>query len=189
MVMGRDSLNERIYVPLLLGGVSAFTAALVISIYLHPSFNLFSPQQSLSDLGRIGDPLGYIFNLGILISGFLFMVASIANLLWAGDDTLKKLSASVFIFALGLYLLIGVYPKGTPYHNFFAISFFLVSSIAIVLWLVSDIKKSRKLTAAVVMLLLLLSYTFYIFYSYVGFAFAELFGGYTITAWLFVFRK
>ncbi len=187
--MGKDALQEKIYAPLLSVGIAAFTVALGISIYLHPSFNLFSPDQSLSDLGRLGDPLGYIFNIGVIVSGIFFMIASIANLPWAKEDTFKKVSASVFIFALILYIMIGVFPKGTPYHNFFARSFFLISTVAIVLWFVPTVKKSSKFIAYGVMALVVLAYGFFFSYEYVGFAFAELFGGYTITTWLFVFRK
>ncbi len=187
--MGGYAIKDGMYVPLLIAGVSAFTVALVISIYLHPSFNLFSPDQSLSDLGRVGDPLGYIFNLGIITSGLLFIAASIVNLPWARGDTFKRLAVAVFIFALVLYVMIGVFPKGTPYHNFFARSFFLISTIAIVLWLVSEVRKGSRIISAIVLALVVLSYVFFFSYHTVGFAFAELFGGYSITAWLFLFRK
>ena len=187
--MGGYAIKDGMYVPLLIAGISAFTVALVISIYLHPSFDLFSPDQALSDLGRVGDPLGYIFNLGVIISGLLFMVASIANIPWAKGDTFKRSAAAVFIFALILYVMIGTFPKGTPYHNFFARSFFLISTIAIALWLASEVRKGSRIISAIVLSLVVLSYVFFFTYHAVGFAFAELFGGYTITAWLFLFRK
>ncbi|GEM_PF-3826428 len=170
-------------------GAIFFTAFLAISVYVHPGFNVFSPNQSVSDLGRIGDSKGYIFNAGVIISSIFFFIGFTGYFIHSAEDTFRRLSAAVFFVSLIMFLCIGVFPKGTQYHNFFAISFFLISTIAMFLWCKSEIFHGNKILGILILSLTIASYGIYFNYHILGFAFAELFGGYVIILWMLLFKK
>ncbi len=173
---------------IIISGATIFYILLAIAIYLHPGFDLFSPGQSLSDLGKLGQSNNYIFNSAIIIAGSIFMLGTYAYYIKVGDDTYKKIALWVFFVALIMYINIGIFPKGTPYHNFFAKSFFLISSIAILIWAFSECSTGSKILAGSIILLTIISYLFGYYYEIVGFAFAELFAGTVIILWLLVFH-
>ncbi len=166
-----------------------FYSMLSLSIYLHPGYNIFSPHQSLSDLGMIGQSYAYIFNSAIIIAGTLFMIATCIYFINIKNDKSKKLSLCVFFIALIFYICIAFFPKGTPYHDYFALSFFGISTIAIFIWSISEFRKGSKLMAAIIISLTVIAYTLAYNYHLVGFAFAELFGGTVIILWIIIFNS
>jgi hypothetical membrane protein len=58
-----------------------------------------------------------------------------------------------------------------------------------VLWCKSEILTGSRALGLLILLLVITSYGFYFTYHVVGFAFAELFGGYSIIFWATVFRR
>ncbi len=166
-----------------------FYTILSLSIYLHPGYNIFSPHQSLSDLGMIGQSYAYIFNSAIVIAGTLFMIATCIYFINIKRDKFKKLSLCIFFIALIFYIGIAFFPKGTPYHDYFALSFFGISTIAIFIWFISEFRKGSKLIATVIISLTVIAYILAYNYHLVGFAFAELFGGSVIILWIIIFNS
>ncbi len=166
-----------------------FYSMLSLSIYLHPGYNIFSPHQSLSDLGMIGQSYAYIFNSAIVISGTMFMIATCIYFINVKSNKFKKLSLCVFFIALIFYISIAFFPKGTPYHDYFALSFFGISTIAIFIWFISEFKMGSKLMATIIISLTVIAYILAYNYHLLGFAFAELFGGSVIILWIITFNS
>jgi len=158
-------------------GVFIFLIALLLAICAYPNFSLFSPRQSISDLGSSKSPNPYIFNVGVILSSIFFLIFAV-NLFKIYEDVAFKFSAYFF----ASFILIAIFTEGTPLHLPAAITFFLLSFIAIILWCV------RRMGKIGIFLISLeaLSLIVYALHEYLGFAFAELFGGSIVILWVLV---
>ncbi len=96
---------------------------------IHPWFNW--ADNALSDLGALGTPHNYIFNIGIILTGIIGLLFTL-NIYKIMNTKIGKLGQ--FLFGLGLVflILVGIFPSGTSPHNLVAISFFLFSTLGIV---------------------------------------------------------
>ncbi|NPA74885.1 MAG: DUF998 domain-containing protein [Euryarchaeota archaeon] len=169
-------------------GAAVFWTALSLSIYLHPGFDLFSPHQALSDLGKIGATYPYVFNLGIISTGVLYMIA-ILCLLNTSLKKLERISFTAFFVALVAYIGIGLFPKGTALHIPMTLSFYLLASIAIFTWCAELFRERRYPLPGIFIFLVISGYVIFGFYKYVGYPFAELYGGTIIMAWVLTVTK
>ncbi|MEM2262194.1 MAG: DUF998 domain-containing protein [Ignisphaera sp.] len=99
---------------------------IVISVVLTPWFNFY--DNALSDLGNIAwnAPVAYVFNFGMIFSGFL--IASFAIMISFKNYSWKYLLWSIPLVFAGVFLmLIGVFPEDAgTIHKLVSIIFFLL---------------------------------------------------------------
>jgi hypothetical membrane protein len=169
-------------------GAIEFWSLLSLSIYLHPEFSMFSPQQSLSDLGQIGAKYAYIFNAAIIITGIMYMLAT-AGMLNGELTRLGRGSLIIFMISLFPYIGIGLFPKGTALHIPLTLTFYGLASVAMFAWCVDRLRRGEKRVATIFIILMISAYVVYAIYRYVGFPFAELYGGTIIMLWVLTSSK
>ncbi|MEM2089281.1 MAG: DUF998 domain-containing protein [Thermoproteota archaeon] len=123
--LGIEYLMEHYRILGVLGAVIAYPF-IAISIVLTPWFNFYS--NALSDLGNIARnaPVAYVFNFGLILSGFL--VALFALLTSLKHRSWKYLSWSVLLIVAGIDLaLIGVFSEDAGrLHGLVSIVFFIL---------------------------------------------------------------
>ncbi len=173
---------------ILIGGYSGlisvliFSVFLVVSIYLHKNFSLI--KNSLSDLGKLGVKYAYVFNAGLIISGILFFLFSISLILFCVSRPIKY-SAGVFLLISSIFLiLIGLAPKGTPFHNPFAVIYYNLAMVGIFVYGIDDIILKKYPLGTYSIILLPSGYIFYYFYPIMGFGTAELGVAILILIWI-----
>lgn len=89
-------------------------------------------EETLSELG--GDrPGALIFNVGVIIEGFLAMVFSCSLLEYMKGSLLGRIGAGLLLIASIFLIGVGVFPitTGDP-HTFFSYAFFLTALIALI---------------------------------------------------------
>jgi|Deesub1362A_J573_1020465.scaffolds.fasta_scaffold00018_213 hypothetical membrane protein len=105
-------------------------SSISLSIYLHPWFRW--ADNALSDLGAIGVPYNFIFNLGLILTGILGVIFTfgLATLI-----SRKMWILGVGFFGAGMVSLafIGVFPEGIFLHKHVSIAFYLLSLIGMIL--------------------------------------------------------
>ena len=104
--------------------------------------------NTLSDLGVSFEPLAAnVFNYTCIIGGILMMVFGAGKLfIRSGKDA----ASGFFVAIAGVFLMaVGIFNESYSVHNLVAWSFFACATIALVVSLISDWEKGRKLTAAV----------------------------------------
>lgn len=114
--------------PILCGILAPIVAYLSIGIAIMNSPWFSWEKNALSDLGRLGNPNGWIFNLGMMVSGCLAAIFSIGLLLRG-----KHKAASCMILASSIFLvLIGAFPEGSepPMVHFIVSALFFASAPA-----------------------------------------------------------
>ncbi len=160
-----------------------FTISVSLAIYLHPGFSLFDPNSSLSKMGALKDPHAWVFDWGIILTGFFLIMFSLgmSSLYW--KESHKFYSTFLFLIASFFYVGFGIFPYGTPYHTPLAESFFLLASISIFLWSFAAIIEKEVLSGILLILMDLSAYGVYFFYQILGFPFAELYGGIVVAVW------
>ncbi len=182
-----EALRKRSFYLALTGAV-VFWILLGISIYLHPGFSFFSPDQSLSDLGKKGANYSYVFNSAIIITATMYFLA-VVGMLGLDTSRLRKFAIYIFLLALVAYIGIAVNPKGTSLHIPMTLAFFGLSSIAIILWSVSMLKERYYVMGTIFIALLVSSYFVYFNYNIFGFPFAEAYAGAIIMTWVLTTAK
>ena len=169
--------------PYVIAAITIFSITIVVSILLHPGFSLFDPNSSLSRLGALGDPVGWVFDVGMVITGIFLLLFSIGMCHVYYEKSGKYYAMIVFLVASLMYIGFGMCPYGTPYHTPLAQTFFLLASISIFLWSAFSIRDGEKGMAIVLILLTISAYLVYAFYEIFGFPMAELYGGIVTTLW------
>ncbi len=91
---------------------------IAISILLHPWFKF--PIHALSDLGALGKSYFLVFGLGLIFSGFLFLVFSFRL-----DDLVNSRvgdwGSRIFLLGAFSMIFVGVFPKGSTIHSYVAV--------------------------------------------------------------------
>lgn len=101
-----------------------------IAIYLNPWFVL--SDNALSDLGAIGESYNYVFDIGIILTGFTNILFSfgLQNL---KNTRIGHCGATIYGVGVSFLLLVGVFPLGTSPHSYVAVISFLLATLAIIL--------------------------------------------------------
>ena len=115
-------------------------ASILISITLNPWFSLC--KNTLSDLGALGIPSNYVFNVGLMIASIpaflygLFFIKYMSRALSKSGGALLCLSA-IFLF------LTGFFPEGVEPHFAVSTAFFTLTLIAAFIVSLSVLTSSR----------------------------------------------
>ena len=166
-----------------IAAIVVFSITIFAAILLHPGFSLFDPNSSLSRMGKLGDPVGWVFDVGMFITGVFLLLFSIGMSYVYRGKTGKYYATVLFFVASIMYIGFSVFPYGTPYHTPLAQTFFLLASISILIWSAFSIRDGEKAMAIVLILLTISAYGIYAFYEIFGFPMAELYGGIVISIW------
>ena len=122
------------------GILAALNAWIFISISVNPWFDLF--RDALSDLGASQANSPWIYNIGLITSGFLLLPYS-AYLIYDSRDKLEIVGGG-YVAIGGLFLsLIGFFPGGTRPHVFVSTYFFVQMGLAILLMGLGALKEGR----------------------------------------------
>ncbi len=166
-----------------IASITIFSITIVAAMLLHPGFSLFDPNSSLSRLGRVGDPVGWVFDKGMIITGIFLLLFAFGMSFIYCCKTGKYYAMLIFLVASFTYIGFGIFPYGTPYHTPLAETFFFLTSVAMVLWSFYSIKDGEKKMAIFLIFLVISAYLMYFSYEIVGFPMAELYGGIITALW------
>ncbi|AIF69388.1 hypothetical protein PAP_04885 [Palaeococcus pacificus DY20341] len=148
-----------------------------LSIYKNPWFSL--TQNALSDMGSIHNPIGYIFNSILIITGIMGVIF--------GTGTFKKhLTTPLFAFGMVCLIFVGIFPEEYKPHAFFAVSFYILILLDMFIEGINSLKKGEKIG----LFWVFLSPTTFISIIYLlkifeGAAIPELVGAFAIYAWIY----
>ena len=108
----------------------AFTCIL-IAIASYPDFSW--TNNALSDLGVIPGITGLLFNIGLIISGFLSIIFAVLGLHLFFRENLVGKTGSIFFAAANLALMaIGIFNENfSPTHYLVSVAFFLLAPISL----------------------------------------------------------
>jgi hypothetical membrane protein len=127
----------------------AFTLA---SMLRNPWFSLSS--MALSDLGGPMAADAWIYNSGLVLSGVLVILYSIALLLLARGK-LQVIGGSYLSIA-GLFLaMIGIFPAGTRPHVFVSTYFFVQAFLGVLVLGLAELKENRRVALSLIAIFLL----------------------------------
>ncbi len=104
---------------------------IAMAIHIHPWFDWRA--NALSDLGAMSTGNSWVFNLGLVLGGILSMVFS-TLLVSIARHPLEKVGAWMFLFASFSMALTGVFPEEMSIHYVVAVSFYLLSVIAMCIY-------------------------------------------------------
>lgn len=132
--MGKTSKYVCLTGPL---AVATGLLTLAVSALMNPWFNIY--RDAFSDMGRVGLPNSWVFNLGLLIASFL-SIAYTYCLLISLKHPLSHMAAGVYLIGVIHLMLIALFPEGTKPHwtvsfEFFTIMLFTYLVYAPALWL------------------------------------------------------
>jgi hypothetical membrane protein len=157
-------LNNHLRIAGIIGIIAPVFSFLCIllAIASWTSFNWVN--NALSDLGVQNGITPIIFNSGLVISGFLFLVFATGLFQFNEKRLLGKVGAAVFILACGALIGIGIFNENfSPAHYIFSVAFFMLFPISMLIlvgafWLENKHKLSlftlaSSLAAAVTWLL------------------------------------
>jgi len=147
--MGAPS-DSRFAHRLLLTGYIApivYWACTIASMLRNPWFRLTS--GALSDLGGPSARDAWIYNSGLMLSGFLVLLYSIALVLIA-RERLQVVGAS-YLSISGIFLaLIGIFPSGTRPHVFISTYFFVQAFLGVLLLGLAGLRAKRRASSALI---------------------------------------
>ena len=126
-----------------------------ISIYINPWFSL--KGHALSELGDPGKKITnypWFYNLGLIISGFLTALFAL-GLLIKGRGLIERGSSLLVLIGSISLSLIGFFPSGTPLHVPVTATFYLLTSIGLLLFAMGLLRKD--LIPALIMILTMVS--------------------------------
>jgi hypothetical membrane protein len=129
----------------LVGLVFILTPQLFYSGSEGEPFSMFN--HAVSELGELGvSELAWMFNIGLLVAGILFIPFMIGLGLYI-DTIISKIAAVVGVYSAISVSLVGVYPMNFLYeHSVTAISFFLSGMVMTLLWAIAIlVQKEAKL--------------------------------------------
>jgi hypothetical membrane protein len=91
-------------------------------------------NNALSDLGVQNGITPIIFNSGLVISGFLFVIFASGLFPFIGKRLVGKVGAAVFILASGALIGIGIFNESfSPAHYIFSVAFFMLFPISMLI--------------------------------------------------------
>ncbi|XVH33078.1 DUF998 domain-containing protein (plasmid) [Haloferacaceae archaeon DSL9] len=111
-------------------GLVTLYGSIFLAVVLSPSFQWTT--NALSDLGAVGAHRAWIFNGGLILSGFFF-VAFAFGVFTNSAHRIESLGALVIALVYFLTMLVGVFPYPTRLHNPVALGQFFL--IPIGLWI------------------------------------------------------
>ncbi len=115
------------------------TAGLVASLFVFmciivaiASWNQFSwVNNALSDLGVQNGFTAIVFNIGLIMGGFLFLIFAIDLFRFVGDHFISKVGAALFALACVMLISIGLFNENfSPTHYIVSIGLFTIMPIS-----------------------------------------------------------
>lgn len=116
-----------------LGVASSLTGWIIILAAISRNSWFVFSKNALSDLGGPTASNAWIFNKGMMLTGFLIVFYSV-YLISISQSKLSSVGGG-FMMITGVFLmLIGVFPSGTQHHYFISVWFFTQADISIIAW-------------------------------------------------------
>ncbi len=141
-------------------------------------------HNALSDLGNPDVEMNWIFNSGLIIAGavgFLFALDLIGRL-----DGAERLGALIFAVAMIFLSMIGFFPEGSALHFPSAVSFYLLSAIAIIVFaLVWVTDAGQRLYGITAIILVAVGFAIALIPTWDGIAIPETAGAVIIFVWVY----
>jgi hypothetical membrane protein len=107
-------------------------ACILLAIASGSSFNWVN--NALSDLGVQKGITPLIFNSGLVVSGFLFIIFATGLFPFIGKRSVGKVGVTVFILACGALISIGIFNENfSPAHYIFSVAFFMLFPISMLI--------------------------------------------------------
>ena len=107
-------------------------ACILFAIASWPQFNW--TNNALSDLGVQSGITAVVFNSGLVISGFLFIVFATGLFRFLGKNLVGKVGAAVFALACVMLIAIGVFNENfSPTHYFVSVGLFTLLPISLLI--------------------------------------------------------
>jgi hypothetical membrane protein len=157
--------------------VIAFST-IIISVIVH---DFTFTGNALSDMGRVGLEKNYIFNGGILLTGFSGFLFSLVFISFA--QGYEKIAALVFGVVTLCQMGIAIFPEGTSPHYPFSVAFFTIAVISIILHSITVYNRKNRLATfslSMVAIGLILSFV----PGWEGVAIPETIGAIIISIWV-----
>ena len=151
--------------------VLLFSIFLLASLAIHKNFSFM--KNSLSDLGRLGAKNSWVFNAGLIISGIFLFLFSISFFV-EQVRLLKRICGIFLIISSILAIMIGLSPKGTPFHNPVSVVYYNIFMGATFIYGIDELRLKRYPPGLYSVLILPVGYLTYFLYTVIGFATAEL---------------
>jgi len=170
----------------------AFTCIL-IAIASYPDFSW--TNNALSDLGVISGITGLLFNIGLILSGFLSLIFAVLGLPLFFRANLVGKTGSIFFAVANLALiLIGIFNENfSPTHYLVSVAFFMLAPISLFIltgafWLCHQ--RSMAFFTVLIGVIAVLPWLLLFAFSYVpNVAVPEFLSGLAISAWAVVLSK
>ncbi len=153
------------------------------AILTHQWFSFM--HNALSDLGNPDVKMNWIFNSGLIIAGiigFLFALDLIGRLNGA-----ERVGAVIFAVAMIFLSMIGVFPEGSALHFPSAVSFYLLSAIAIIAFaLVWMTVAEQRIYGVISIILVAVGFAIALIPTWDGIAIPEAAGAVIIFVWVYM---
>ena len=131
-------LNKHFKIAGIIGLAAPFFAfaCILLAIASWPQFSW--TNNALSDLGVQSGITAIVFNSGLVISGFLFIVFATGLFSFVGKRFVGKVGAAVFALACVLLIAIGVFNENfRPTHYFVSVGLFMLLPISLLILVVA----------------------------------------------------
>ena len=141
-------------VPDEIGGVCGILSPIIayiiifISILIHPDFSWASKE--LSYLGAVDTEYNNIFNVGLIISGILGIVFTLAIIQFA-ESTVGYVGIGGYGAGMVSLILIGVFPSGTLLHYPVSILFFSLTLVGLAIFGVDQFLDMEYIMSALIL--------------------------------------
>ena len=161
-----------------------------ITIFVSISYNpwFVFTRDAFSDLGGERTLYPWIYNYGLIITGFIIILYSIVQLY----DSVNRVEAfgSGYTSIMGIFLmLIGIFPSGTRPHIFVSTWFFIQGDLAIIIWGIGMILRGLKKLGVFILVLGLVSPIIGFGVDWPSAATAEAFGVIVLDIWILAMLK
>ena len=130
----------------ILSPIIAFSCILS-AIASYPQFSWF--DNALSDLGVVSGFTMWLFNAGLIISGFLALAFGIGLFTFFGKSLIGRAGCAIFVLACIALMAIGVFPESTGQtHLLVSVMFFVLLPISLLTVVFSfGLQKKIKMAA------------------------------------------
>lgn len=156
-------------------------ATIAAAIAVNPWFSL--DRNALSDLGAVGLPTNYVFNVGIAVAAVLGVIYSI-YLAASLEGRLAHIGSTVLLIGVVHVLLIALFPEGTQPHTTVSYEFFILTGVAILVIGISLIASGRKTHGAISAALSIIGFTLTPIIPWPSIGAAEVFAITLMTIWI-----
>lgn len=169
-------------------GVIAATvglAGVALAIGLSGEFSL--REQALSELGATGASTAWLFNGTLVLAGFLAMLFC-ASLIARLRHVFQRAGVGLLGLAAASLVGVGLFPTGNPLHLPFAVGFFVLLTVGLLLTGYGDREADRPRRSRISLnlaVLHLLAWSFG-FLTLEGVALPELVGGVIFAVWIII---